>query len=163
LFGSFHPYINSMRGRGGGYCMVFGFSTTGIYAISAITTNVVSSNPAQARCTDTTLCNKVCQWLAAGQWFSLVSSSNKTDWNIVESGIKHHYPNTNNQFHDTNLSIIVFLQNFQRGVSMYMDLTKKWVSERLVFNAKWAIIQLYYIENKLYFNDNVCFALDHHA
>ena len=50
-----------MRGRGGGYCMVFGFSTTGIYAISAITTNVVSSNPAQARCTDTTLCNKVCQ------------------------------------------------------------------------------------------------------
>ena len=31
---------------------------------------------------DTTLCNKVCQWLAAGQWFSpgtLVSSINKTD------------------------------------------------------------------------------------
>ena len=31
---------------------------------------------------DTTLCDKVCQWLAAGQWFSLgtpVSSTNKTD------------------------------------------------------------------------------------
>jgi hypothetical protein len=31
---------------------------------------------------DTTLCNKVCQWLAAGQWFSQgtpVSSINKTD------------------------------------------------------------------------------------
>ena len=31
---------------------------------------------------DTTLCDKVCQWLAAGWWFSLgtpVSSTNKTD------------------------------------------------------------------------------------
>jgi hypothetical protein len=27
---------------------------------------------------DTTLCNKVCQWLAAGRWFSPVSSTNKT-------------------------------------------------------------------------------------
>ena len=48
-----------MRGRGGDYRMVFGFSTMGIYAISAITTNVVSSNPSQARCPCTTLCNKV--------------------------------------------------------------------------------------------------------
>ena len=40
----------------------------------------------RARCT--TLCNKVCQWLATGQWFSpgfLVSSSNNTDrHNIAE-------------------------------------------------------------------------------
>ena len=31
---------------------------------------------------DTMLCDKICQWLAAGQWFSpgtLVSSTNKTD------------------------------------------------------------------------------------
>jgi hypothetical protein len=30
---------------------------------------------------DTTLCDKVCQWLATGQWFSpdTVSSTNKTD------------------------------------------------------------------------------------
>jgi hypothetical protein len=27
----------------------------------------------------TTLCDKVFQWLATGRWFSLVSSSNKTD------------------------------------------------------------------------------------
>jgi len=43
-----------------------------------ITTNVVIFNPAQVRCT--TLCNKVCQWLAAGMWFSSstpVSSTNK--------------------------------------------------------------------------------------
>jgi hypothetical protein len=54
---------------------------------------------------DTTLCYKVCQWLAADQWFSLgipVSSTNKTDrhditdnWNIVENGVKHHNPNPN--------------------------------------------------------------------
>ena len=36
--------------------------------------------PLRARCT--TLCDKVCQWLAAGRWFSPgtpVSSTNKTD------------------------------------------------------------------------------------
>jgi hypothetical protein len=44
-----------------------------------ITTNVVSSNPAQARCTRY---NIVCQLLAAGLWFSPdtpVSSTNKSD------------------------------------------------------------------------------------
>ena len=48
---------------------------------------------------NTTLCYKVCQWLATDQWYSqctLVSSTNKTDrhdiyiYNIVESHIKHH-------------------------------------------------------------------------
>ena len=42
----------------------------------------------------TTLCDKGCQRLAAGWWFSPgtpVSSTNKTDrHNITESGIKHH-------------------------------------------------------------------------
>jgi hypothetical protein len=28
---------------------------------------------------DTTLCDKVCQWLATGRWFSPVSVTNKTD------------------------------------------------------------------------------------
>ena len=40
-----------------------------------ITTNVVSSKL-------DTLCDKVCQWLAAGRWFSQynpISSTNKTD------------------------------------------------------------------------------------
>jgi len=36
---------------------------------------------------DTTLCDKVCQWLTTGQWFS------EYNWNIVESGAKHHNPN----------------------------------------------------------------------
>ena len=46
-----------------------------------------------------TVCDKICQWLAAGRWFSLgtlISSTNKTDCHdIVESGIKHHNPNPN--------------------------------------------------------------------
>jgi hypothetical protein len=28
---------------------------------------------------DTTLCDKVCQWFATGQWFSPVFATNKTD------------------------------------------------------------------------------------
>jgi len=45
-----------------------------------ITTKIVSSNLDQARCT--TLCDKVCRWLATGRWFSQcppVSSTNTTD------------------------------------------------------------------------------------
>jgi hypothetical protein len=44
-----------------------------------ITTDVVSSNLDQERCT--TLCDKVCQRLTTGRWFSpdsAVSSTNKT-------------------------------------------------------------------------------------
>jgi hypothetical protein len=46
---------------------------------------------------DTTLCDKVCQWLAAGRWFSpgtQVSSTNKTDRHeiteILLKSAKHH-------------------------------------------------------------------------
>ena len=52
---------------------------------------------------DTTLCDIVCHWLAAGWWSSpgtSVSSINKNwppryNWNIVESDVKHHNPNPN--------------------------------------------------------------------
>jgi hypothetical protein len=57
------------------------------------TTKVLYSN-------NKALCDKVCQWLTAGRWFSSgtpVSSTNKADaiynWSIVESGVKHHSPN----------------------------------------------------------------------
>ena len=53
----------------------------------------------RARCI--TICDQVYQWLATGRWFfpgPLVSSTNKNwppryNWNIVESGIKHHQTN----------------------------------------------------------------------
>jgi hypothetical protein len=47
-----------------------------------ITTKVVSSNHGHGEVHDTTLCDKVCQWLATGRWFSPgtpVSFTNKTD------------------------------------------------------------------------------------
>jgi hypothetical protein len=48
--------------------------------------------PMHHRCDSTTLCDKVCQWLVAGHWFSVgtqVSSSNKTDITeiLFESGV----------------------------------------------------------------------------
>ena len=57
-----------------------------------------------ARCT--TLCGKVCQWLATGRWFSPcppVSSTNKIDRHditdiLFESGVKHHQTNKQNIF-----------------------------------------------------------------
>ena len=44
---------------------------------------------------DTTVCDKVCQWLTAGRWFSLSTpvSSTPKNWTIVESGVKHNSPN----------------------------------------------------------------------
>jgi hypothetical protein len=49
---------------------------------------------------DTILCDKVCQWLAAGRWFSPgtpVSSTNKTDSHdiaeiLLKSDDKYHKP-----------------------------------------------------------------------
>jgi hypothetical protein len=43
---------------------------------------------------DTTLCDKVCWWLAAGQWFSpgtLVSSTNKTELHDITVEIHQHF------------------------------------------------------------------------
>ena len=46
---------------------------------------------------DTTLCDKVCQWLVTGRWFSPVSSTNKTDCHdiaeiLLKVALKHHNP-----------------------------------------------------------------------
>ena len=46
---------------------------------------------------DTILCDKVCQWLAAGQWYSLdvpVSSSNKTEHHDITEILLHVMLNT---------------------------------------------------------------------
>jgi hypothetical protein len=43
---------------------------------------------------DTTWCDKVSQWLVAGQWFSpgIWLPLPQYNWNIVESGVKHPKP-----------------------------------------------------------------------
>jgi hypothetical protein len=77
---NFNFYSNHYRGCRGRDRMVVGFKLP-VQSVP-ITTNV-RSNSTQARCTDdTTLCDKVCQWLATSQWFSPgtpVSFTNKTD------------------------------------------------------------------------------------
>jgi hypothetical protein len=76
-----------------------------------ITTKVVSSNPAQTRFTrlNIIVCDKVCQWLAAGQWFSLgtpVSSTNKTDrHDITEILLKVSLNTINSTNHRLNIGI----------------------------------------------------------
>ena len=70
--------------------MVVGFTTT--YGISAYHHWCCEFESRSGRGVHHSVI-KVCHWLATGRWFSpgpSVSSSNKTDWNIVESGVKHH-------------------------------------------------------------------------
>jgi hypothetical protein len=69
------------RGRRGCDRMVVGITTT--YAISAYHHKICKfESRSWQGVLDTTLHDKVCQWLVAGRWFSpgtLVSSTNKTD------------------------------------------------------------------------------------
>ena len=67
---------------------------------------------------DATLCDKIWQLLAAGRWFSPVSSNNKTDrhdiinWSILESGIKHHNPNPTSCFNQAwSLTGFIYIYN----------------------------------------------------
>jgi len=90
-------FIRGRRGR-----MVVEFTTT-----CAISTYHHYRCELETHSSDTTLFDKVCQWLTAGRWFTpgtLVSSTNKTDpprynWNIVKSGVKHHKPNQPNDLY----------------------------------------------------------------
>ena len=58
--------------------MVVGITTTYVWSVP-ITNNVVSSNPVHGEVYSIQHinCDQVCQWLAAGRWFSPVSSTNK--------------------------------------------------------------------------------------
>ena len=70
------------------YIFLF-FKYSGIYYISL---TLWIRIPFSRDVLDTTLCDKVCQWLAAGRWFSrgtLISSTNKTDsHDIIEILLK---------------------------------------------------------------------------
>ena len=79
-------YPGSSRGRDR---IVVGFTTT--YVISAYHHWCCGFYSNSGRCVQHYVI--VCQWLVAGQWFSLVSSMTiyKTgDHDITKSGIKHH-------------------------------------------------------------------------
>ena len=74
-----------MRDRRGRDSMVVGFAAT--YAISAYHHwNCGFKSRSGRGVLDTTLCDKVCQWLVTDRWFSTdppVSSTNKTDRNDI--------------------------------------------------------------------------------
>ena len=78
--------FSHIKGRRGRDRMVVGFTTTYANAISAYRHWRVSPlmwwDRISIRASCTTLCDKVCQWLAPSRWFSPVipvSSTNKTD------------------------------------------------------------------------------------
>jgi hypothetical protein len=99
----------------------------------------------RARCT--TLCDKVCQWLATGWWFSSgtpVSSKNKIDltrynWNIVESGVKHHQTNKPT---DKNILLAAFL------VFLICSVTSK--NNFFLYMHEWKTTNLSQVTDKLY-------------
>jgi hypothetical protein len=67
-----------IRGCHGRDCMVVGFTTT-CKAVPITTKLCEFESPSWRNGLGTTLCDKVCQWLATGLWFSPVSPTNKTD------------------------------------------------------------------------------------
>ena len=105
------------RGRHGCDRMVVtvGFTTT--CAISAYHHWSCDFEPRSWRgVLDTTLCDKVCQWLATSRCFSpgtlfppavKLTATNRY-WNIVENGFKHHQTNL---IHYTHLTFIFILTN----------------------------------------------------
>jgi hypothetical protein len=109
------------RDRRGRDRMVVVFTTT--YVISAYHQWSYEFESHSWRCVlDTTLCDKVCQWLAADQWFSPgnpVSSTNKADRNditvilFIQSGIKHHNPPFDIWSHEVCLHCNMFLCLFE--------------------------------------------------
>ena len=95
----------------------------------------------------TTLCDKVCQWLAAGWWFSPgfpVSSTNKTDCHdkaeILLKVALNTIKQTNETFGTTYLNSISYLLPFT-------DKSRRWRFEEATLRAtcKWP-----YVMNRLY-------------
>ena len=84
--------IRCCRGRD---CMVVGFITT--YPISAYHPIVVSSNHTHSELYSIKHCDKVCQQLAAGRWFSPISSTNETDHHDITEILLTVALNTINQ------------------------------------------------------------------
>ena len=65
--------------------------------------------PFMARWTRYTLCDKVCQWLAAGRWFTPISSTNKTDCHDITEILLKVALNTINLNQPTSIEILIFV------------------------------------------------------
>jgi hypothetical protein len=120
---NWHDKWQTRMGRCGRDRMVVGFTTT--YAISAYHHWYREFESRSGRGV-TTLCDKVCQWLATGRWFSPgppVFSTNKTDrHDITEILLKVAF----NTIKQTNgqTRILVMLPGKRRTDSYSSDVTK---------------------------------------
>jgi len=98
-------------GRRGRERMIVGFTTT--YAISAYHHWCVRVRISiRARCT--TLCDRVCQWLATGRWFS-------PGWNIVESCVKHN----------ETIPILTFIHLQISQVATHLEAIRTYIRSRI--------------------------------
>ena len=121
-------YMRDHRGRGRDR-IVIGFTTT--YATIAYHhLSCEFKHRSWRGLLDTRLCDQICQWLAAGRWFSTgtpVSSTNKTDsHNIIEIELKHHKTNkpTNQQPYHIRLVTNVFIEFLISWFAMTLVMTK---------------------------------------
>ena len=99
--------VNRLKGRRGRDRMVDGFTTT--CAISAYHHYSCEFEPRSWRgILHTILCDNVCQWLAAGRWFSPSTSTNKIDCCYITEILLKVAWNTINQ--PTNRSTTAWLR-----------------------------------------------------
>jgi hypothetical protein len=139
--------LNTIGDHHGRDCMVVGFITT--YAISTYHHSCCEfKSHLREVYSNTTLCDKVCQWLMAGWWFSLCtldSSTNKTDHhniaeillkvvlNIINLNLKYNinacYPCCNFPFFEGNKTLLLIYFstlkfNYQQPVARW-----KWIGD----------------------------------
>ena len=77
---------------------------------------------------DTTLCDKVCHWLATGQWFSPgtpVSSTNKTESHDISS-VKYHKPSppVSSAWSDLGLQRVIQLNHLWCFLHLFLQTTQ---------------------------------------
>jgi hypothetical protein len=156
---SLNVYQHLDSGRLGRDRMVVGFTTT--CAISALWVRT----PLRRGVLDTTLCDKVCQWLATGRWSSLgtpISSTNKTNRrDITEILLKvaqdtiNHQPTSGhflftlsnhkelNGRHITWIRVI-FVSFSSWMIDVWTQMVKLYISQYKIHNYWQFISTLYY-------------------
>ena len=107
--------------------------------------------PIRARCT--TLCDKVCQWLVAGWWFSPVSSTNKTDHHDITEILLKVVLNTKNQ-----PIILIFQNRLIRALHLterFSSTRTKLVLERFKLRTLYTIYKVFRLDNLEYWICNL--------
>ena len=111
----------------------------------------------RVRCT--TLCDKVCQWLVTGQWFSpgpLVSSTNKTDCHDITEILLKEVLSTIKQTisSDRNLLEVIYIKiNFLISIlPTTSDRTLLEVISRSTFLNQYSLIRICYTLHNIWQN-----------